>query len=253
MSQLRNFYVGNPSGWNLREVLSYSSLKSRVRNIRGANAAIVKLPKTLSAWNDERVSKRAANANLSLDEINAVRALIEDAINKSTIKNHSVFTDQLFFLTIGAIQIESQTHSSDAWKLLNKTIETHLKPKNDRQLLLVGVLATVLMVSMSAMQMTHKQGKVSPVESQGVFIEASTSTADPVTISMLQLAYNKMKSGTCQLPQAAMLPERQRQAFLEFVNQGIIDVNNVENLRQAFGYVSCLYPQELMRPLTTSL
>jgi len=91
------------------------------------------------------------------------------------------------------------------------------------------------------------------VESQGVFIEASTSTADPVTISMLQLAYNKMKSGTCQLPQAAMLPERQRQAFLAFVNQGTIDVNNVENLRQAFGYVSCLYPQELMRPLTTSM
>ncbi len=256
MSQLRNFYVGNPSGWNLREALSYSSLKSRVRNIRGANAAIVKLPKTLSAWNDERVSKRAANAgnpDLSLDEINSVRALIEDAISKSTIKNRSVFTDQLFFLTIGAIQIESQTHSNDAWKLLNKTIESHLKPKNDRQLLLVGVLATVLMVGMSAMQMTHKQGKVSPVESQGVFIEASTSTADPVTISMLQLAYNKMKSGTCQLPQAAMLPERQRQAFLEFVNQGTIDVNNVENLRQAFGYVSCLYPQELMRPLTTSL
>jgi len=256
LSQLRNFYVGNPSGWNLREVLSYSSLKSRVWNIRGANAAIVKLPKTLSAWNDERVSKRAANAgnpNLSLDEINSVRALIEDAINKSTIKNHCVFTDQLFFLTIGAIQIESQTHSSDAWKLLNKTIETHLKPNNDRQLLLVGVLITALMVGMSAMQMTHKQGKVSPVESQGVFIEASTSTADPVTISMLQLAYNKMKSGTCQLPQAAMLPERQRQAFLEFVNQGTIDVNNVENLRQAFGYVSCLYPQELMRPLTTSL
>jgi hypothetical protein len=256
LSQLRNLYTGNPDAWSFRELLSYSAIKSRVQNMRGANAAIVRLPKTLSAWNYERVSKRtnnAGNANLSLDEINAVRTLIEDAISKSTIKNHTVFTDQLFFLTIGAIQIESQTHSNDAWKLLNKTIETHLKPKNERQLLLVGVLITTLMVGMSAMQMTHKQGKVSPVESQGVFIEASTSTADPVTISMLQLAYNKMKSGTCQLPQAAMLPERQRQAFLAFVNQGTIDVNNVENLRQAFGYVSCLYPQELMRPLTTAL
>jgi len=103
------------------------------------------------------------------------------------------------------------------------------------------------------MQMTSKKGKVNPVQSQGVFVEVSASTADPVTISMLQLAYDKMKSGTCQLPQAAMLPERQRQAFLAFVNQGTIDVNNVENLRQAFGYVSCLYPQELMRPLTTVL
>jgi len=256
LSQLRNLYAENMSGWRFRELLSYSAIKNRVQNMRGANAAIVRLPKTLSTWNYERISKCATNtgnASLSLDEVNAVRTLIEDTIRRSSIKNHAVFTDQLFFLTIGAIQIESQTHSSDAWKLLNKTIETHLKPKNERPLLLIGMMVTFLLVGMSAMQMTSKKSKVNPVQSQSVFVEVSTSTADPVTISMLQLAYDKMKSGTCQLPQAAMLPERQRQAFLAFVNQGTIDVNNVENLRQAFGYVSCLYPQELMRPLTTVL
>jgi hypothetical protein len=65
-------------------------------------------------------------------------------------------------------------------------------------------------------------------------------------MSMLVLAYNKMKSGTCQLPQAAMLPPEQRQAFLMFINKGVIEVKNVENLRLALGYVNCLYPQELM-------
>jgi len=256
LSQLRNLYVGSLGAWKLRELLSYTAHRSRVQRIRGANAAIVKLPKTLSVWNNERIAKRstsAGNAHLSLDEINTVRALIEDAISRSTIKNHAVFTDQLFFLTIGAIQVESQTHSSDAWKLLNKTIETHLKPQHDRQFLAIGMLVTVLVLGMSAIQLSHKKGNPSPAQSSGSFIEASVGTADPVTISMLQLAYNKMKSGTCQLPQAAMLPESQRQAFLAFVNQGTIDVNNVENLRQAFGYVSCLYPQELMRPLTTVL
>jgi hypothetical protein len=69
-----------------------------------------------------------------------------------------------------------------------------------------------------------------------------------VTISMLQLAYQKMQSGTCQLPQAAMLPIEQRTAFLMFVNKGSIDVNHVEDLRLALGYVNCLYPQQLMRP-----
>jgi len=256
LSQLRNLYVGSLGMWKSRELLSFSSLKSRVQRIRATDAAVVKLPKTLSAWNNERIAQRttsAGNAHLSLDEINMVRTLIEDAISRSTIKNHAVFIDQLFFLTIGAIQIESQTHSSDAWKLLNKTIGTHLKPKNDRQLLAIGMLVTVLILGMSAMQMSNKKGHASPAQSQGSFIEASASTADPVTISMLQLAYDKMKSGTCQLPQAAMLPESQRQAFLAFVNKGTIDVNNVENLRQAFGYVSCLYPQELMRPLITAL
>jgi hypothetical protein len=65
-------------------------------------------------------------------------------------------------------------------------------------------------------------------------------------MSTLLLAYNKMKSGTCQLPQAAMLPPEQRQAFLRFVNNGVIEVQHVENLRMALGYVNCLYPQELM-------
>lgn len=256
MSQLRDLYEENLATWGLRGQFSYTSLKNRLQRIRRTNAAIVKLPKTLSAWNSERIARcptSVGNANLSLDEINTVRTLIEDAISRSTIKSHAVFTDQLFFLTIGAIQIESQTQSSDAWKLLNKTIESHLKPKNDRHLLAIGMVVTVLILGMSAMQLSYKKGNIRPVESSGTFIEMSASTADPVTISMLQLAYNKMKSGTCQLPQAAMLPENQRQAFLAFVNQGTIDVNNVENLRQAFGYVSCLYPQELMRPLTTIL
>ncbi|HEY0905990.1 MAG TPA: hypothetical protein VGE17_02200, partial [Methylophilus sp.] len=53
---------------------------------------------------------------------------------------------------------------------------------------------------------------------------------------------------SCQLPQAAMLPEAQRQAYLQFVTEGKVYVEHVEDLRQALGYVSCLYPQELMRP-----
>jgi hypothetical protein len=69
---------------------------------------------------------------------------------------------------------------------------------------------------------------------------------------MLLLAYNKMKSGTCQLPQAAMLPPEQRQAFLMFVNKGIVEVQHVENLRLALGYVNCLYPQELMHPVVSA-
>ena len=61
-----------------------------------------------------------------------------------------------------------------------------------------------------------------------------------------------MKSGTCQLPQAAMLAPEQREAFLMFVNHGTVDVQHVENLRLALAYVNCLYPQELMHPMQST-
>ena len=48
-----------------------------------------------------------------------------------------------------------------------------------------------------------------------------------------------------------MLPSEQRLAFLTFVNTGTIDIQHVQDLRQALGYVNCLYPQELMHPTPT--
>jgi hypothetical protein len=88
--------------------------------------------------------------------------------------------------------------------------------------------------------------------SQILATETVAGETDPVSMSMLLLAYNKMKSGTCQLPQAAMLPPEQRQAFLMFVNKGVVEVQHVENLRLALGYVNCLYPQELMHPVVSA-
>jgi len=114
-------------------------------------------------------------------------------------------------------------------------------------------MALLVCVSMTMMNITKmntaKQYKNNPGVMQSSPLEAAQSDADPVTMSMLLLAYQKMQSGTCQLPQAAMLPEEQRHAFLLFVNKGIVEVQNVDNLRLALGYVNCLYPQELMRPM----
>ena len=90
------------------------------------------------------------------------------------------------------------------------------------------------------------------LSTETVATKVVASGTDPVTMSTLLLAYNKMKSGTCQLPQAAMLPPEQRQAFLMFVNKGIVEVQHVENLRLALGYVNCLYPQELMHPVVST-
>jgi hypothetical protein len=223
-----------------------------------SNAYLLGLASQLNQWNIERISIKHAQGqsqNLSVEDVRLLKEIIHSAINKATVKCPEVFLDQMLFLAVGAIQVQSQTGSDRAWKLVNHSIQNHLHSQKEGRMMLAGILTTAFVVCFSAMTMTHSQMKTNSIRAQAVsqqlhssHTELTTGVADPVTISTLQLAYQKMKSGTCQLPQAAMLQPEQRQAFLLFVNKGVIEVQHVENLRLALGYVNCLYPQELMHP-----
>ncbi|MES2579340.1 MAG: hypothetical protein V4552_02250 [Pseudomonadota bacterium] len=222
-----------------------------------SNSRLLGLSSQLSQWNAERISNKHAHGqsqNLSIEDVCSLKEIIHSAINKASVKCPEVFLDQMLFLAVGAIQVQSQTGSDRAWKLVNHSIQSHLHSQKDSRMMLAGIVTTAFVVYLSVMTMTNSQVKMNsfaqPIshQLQPSPVELITGVADPVTISTLQLAYHKMKSGTCQLPQAAMLQPEQRQAFLLFVNKGVIEVQHVENLRLALGYVNCLYPQELMHP-----
>jgi hypothetical protein len=251
LSQINSFQLGSFKNWNINNQYSQSLLRLLKSSKSIRYESISELPKKINHWNLERLEKRKIEGlpqDLSTGDISDVRILIQEAVDKSSMRSTKVFSDQLFFLTVGAIQIQSQTGSEKSWELLNQFVQSNINAKADRRVLLSGLLVGITMAFMAAINQTsHNSHSISNI-SDNPLIQTSGSTADLVTISMLQLAYNKMKSGTCQLPQAAMLPDQQRNAFLLFVNKGTIDINDVENLRQAFGYVNCLYPQELMRP-----
>ncbi len=223
-----------------------------------SNAALIMLCAQLKRWNADRVAKKTASQqphDLTLDDVNAIRAMIQTALGKVALKHPEIMVDQLLFLTAGAIQIQSQTGADKAWGLVNQSIQNYLNTHKEKRMVSLGLfsMAVLVCVSMTMMNITKMNTAKLYKNNQDVMqsppLEAEQSDADPVTLSMLQLAYEKMKRGTCQLPQAAMLPQEQRHAFLLFVNKGIVEVQNVENLRLALGYVNCLYPQELMRPM----
>ena len=225
--------------------------------IKPSNAQLLILCTELKRWNIERISKKTANLlphDLTLEDVNAIKSMIHIAVNKSLVKYPAVISDQLLFLTVGAIQIQSQTHSDKAWSLVNQSILSHLNSQKEKRLFAFGFLITAVVmclyitnVNNSKTLQSYPAIPESPLEVLGMS-EPVKSDADPVTLSMLQLTYHKMKVGTCQLPQAAMLPPEQRHAFLMFINKGIVEVQHVENLRLAINYVNCLYPQELMHP-----
>ncbi len=248
MNQAHRFQSSNLKLMNM----SYLCLLRFVKSInfykKTSNTRLLGLSGKLSDWNFARISVRKSHGqvnDLSIADVQALKEIIHAEINKSAIKCPEVIADQMLFLVIGAIQVQSQTGADDAWKLVNQSIQDFLKAQKDKRRLLVGLVATTLILILSATAALNTKKNLTNTLPDSP-IATLAGKADPVTMSTLLLAYNKMKSGTCQLPQAAMLPPEQRQAFLRFVNNGVVEVQHVENLRLALGYVNCLYPQELM-------
>jgi hypothetical protein len=255
LNQTQSFQTESLRLLNLGYLGSLGFLKKLTSYNKTSNAYLMRLSSQLNQWNIERVSKRNANGvalDLSLDDVNALKELIRVAIEKASVKYPEVVYDQLLFLTIGAIQVQSQTGSDKAWSLLNQSIKSHLNSRNDKRIFSFGLITTAIVICFSVMAIQNPKTHHVDDTSQILATETLAGETDPVSMSMLLLAYNKMKSGTCQLPQAAMLPPEQRQAFLMFVNNGVVEVQHVENLRLALGYVNCLYPQELMHPVVSA-
>ena len=222
---------------------------------KSSNARLLALSSQLSHWNIERIARKTANGQsqeLAIEDVNLLKEMIHTAINNTSVKCPEVISDQILFLVIGAVQVQFQTGSDKAWKLVNQSIQSFLNSQKEKRTFLFGLVTTVFVICLSAMAISNTQIRHINNTSSNSPIASTEGTTDPVTMSTLLLAYNKMKSGTCQLPQAAMLPPEQRQAFLLFVNNGTIEVQHVENLRLALGYVNCLYPQELMHPIAST-
>ncbi len=219
-----------------------------VRSRWGRYAPVYRLSSQLRAWHVRRVADAHAVGSataFSVEDIATIKTMIQRAAVPGL---DDVLQDQLFFLAVGAIQVQSQTGSTLAWQRFHQAIHLQVDHRGVFRGWSFGLVVSLcaIWLTMSHMQQTQLHKATSLPEDNTLL--ATGGTADPVTISLLQLAYSKMKSGTCQLPQAAMLPEAQREAFILFVTEGKVDVEHVESLREALGYVNCLYPQALMRP-----
>lgn len=211
----------------------------------GKHAPFYMLCDELAGWNARRIQH--GSSALNVQDISSIRQMLETAQQQSMATLSPALLDQWFFLAVGAIQVQSQTGSSKAWQLFDQSVHSQLAPRAFYRSLSFGLLVSLCVMWMAFAPVKQKalQPELTPLESP---VSQPVGTADPVTLSLLNLAYQKMQNGSCQLPQAAMLPEIQRRAFILFVTEGRVDTDQVEPLRQALGYVSCLYPQDLMRP-----
>jgi len=183
-------------------------------------------------------------ATLSITDIDALKSIIVSEVKKTAVPNIDIVSDQILFLLLGAIQLHTRGNADKAWDLVQDSISELLKPRASfKPLLFAGMALLLLSVASSGFFYLKS---ISPPPTA---VEATASIQPgqlPASITALQDVYTQMKGGNCQLPQAGMLSADQREAYIAFINDGIVDLHSADALQKALTHVSCDYPQKLM-------
>ncbi|MEZ0231516.1 MAG: hypothetical protein ACAH12_01645 [Methylophilaceae bacterium] len=191
---------------------------------------------------------------LNKENIALLRQAILSEIIDSGVANTEAATDQILFLMIGAFTYKSAKEAEDTWGYVRLAIDKLLAPAkvsprfNKRWIAATSLpVFLLLMISLFVWRsQTHSMIHMNAGLEQDIPIDI----AGPAALSGIYDIYLKMRDGTCQIPQAMMLPEEQREVFLSFINDGQIDIKDIDQLKIALAHVNCLYPQRLMyRPL----
>ncbi len=212
-------------------------------------ARLIGLSGILSNWNKQRIGKviNGKEADLSINDIQILKNLIENETSRLKLNNAEIIADQILFMLIGAIKLQIQNNSDKPWELVNQSISNFLSPKKSPQKLMVSLsVFTVIVIMGLAITILNTNRKMQTNHMDNPLDTAAISHNGSETVSNLVGLYNAMKSGVCQLPQAAMLQPQEREAFLAFINEGKVDINTADSLKNALTYANCLYPQKLM-------
>jgi hypothetical protein len=215
-------------------------------------ARLTGLSGILSNWNKERVGKviNGKEADLSMGDIQILKNLIETETSRLKLDNAEIVADQILFLVIGAIKLQVQNSSEKPWELVNQSITNFLTPQNATKKLQMSLYLLTFIVIMGFAIVLLKPNTNNAVNDGAnpldIAADASVNQAGSKTVSNLVELYKSMKNGDCQLPQAAMLQPQEREAFISFINEGKVDINTADSLKNALTYANCMYPQKLM-------
>lgn len=190
----------------------------------------------------------AAGIGLSMPDIEQLRVLIQKELARGRLHDAEIVADQILFMIVGASRSQRERPTAETWALVFQSIGHFLQPQKTRwyqmPLLMLASLMLIAVVAISTYTLRQQSA-----QQPWVLNEASpaNSVSSARTVDQLIEIYNDMKNGVCQMPQAAMLPEKDRQAFLAFVNEGVVEITTADRLKHALDYVHCEYPQALMQ------
>lgn len=204
----------------------------------------------LKKWNQERIenSLNSSRSDLSEAQIDGLKQLVQVETSKLSNKEADVVAEQILFLLIGAIKLQSENDSNTMWEMVDKGIATFIQPQRSLSSAVNLISITLLVIALVAISANLALRK--EIKNKAYPKEMYADESKNATVNNLVNLYNEMKKGSCQLPQAAMLQEKERETFITFINDGVVNIDSAEDLKNALAHVNCLYPQKLMdKPL----
>lgn len=240
------------------EFLTFEDLYGRYQSVGKTQLArLLQLSNTIEKWSQDRaLNNTEAIKELSIQDVQALRQLIDNEVSSTSTDQPGVVTDQILFLIIGAVKVEAQKSSSTTWPLINQTIKELISPrKKQNSFMLLSLFGSVLIVglALTLFSINNKSREATMLNTLEVSQSMPINKLGSKTVDSLINVYNKMQSGECQLPQALVLQPKDREAFIAFVTQGTVTINTAESLKKSLEYADCNYPQKLMKnPLNLS-
>ncbi len=226
-------------------------LKNQInKSGRTPEARLKGLSLALKKWNQERIenSLNSSRSDLSEAQIDGLKQLVQVETSKLSNKEADVVAEQILFLLIGAIKLQSENDSNTMWEMVDKGIATFIQPQRSLSSAVNLISITLLVIALVAISANLALRK--EIKNKAYPEEMYADESKNATVNNLVNLYNEMKKGSCQLPQAAMLQEKERETFITFINDGVVNIDSAEDLKNALAHVNCLYPQKLMdKPL----
>jgi hypothetical protein len=226
----------------LKEQISKSGKTPQAR-LKGLSLALKK-------WNQGRIenSFNIERSDLSEAQIESLKQLVNTETSKLRNKEADVLAEQILFLLIGAIKLQSQNDSNKMWEMVDSGITAFIQPQKSFYSAINLISITLLVITLLAISANLAMRK--EIKSKVYPEEIYADEGRNATVNNLVSLYNEMKKGSCQLPQAAMLQEKERESFITFINDGVVNIESAADLKNALAHVNCLYPQKLMdKPL----
>ncbi|MFL9709188.1 hypothetical protein [Methylobacillus sp. Pita1] len=191
---------------------------------------------------------RQAVEKIQADDLELLRQLIKPEVSKAGVPQSELIAEQILMVLVGTLQMEARNDASVSWPIAVNAIEALLQ--NSKRSLALRYAAPMLgafffaatgLIGYQFFFLPKVTSQPLPVEPLAIAPE-DPKVPSPYVPSHFYTMRQNMEKMKCQFPQAAMLPEAQRSAFLNFINTGEIALTELTHLQLALSKVHCTYP-----------
>lgn len=179
-------------------------------------------------------------------DIDALRSLIRQQLDKGRYANRTALADQILFIIIGALKTnDAEINQVDAWALTGDSVDSLLEAAH--QPLVPGYIRHAylgligIFFIWGGYGMLGYASHVPDAATSEMALTPQAFAQRPYVPTHVYAFREVMQQATCGYPQAAMLPIEQRVAYLDFIRRGEFALAELKNLEKALASVDCFY------------